>query len=260
MDLHLEGKIVAVTGGSNGIGKGIAKSFVEEGAKVTLIARTLEKLKSTQEEFAKLGYDVDIVSVDVCDSDAFKQVVNNIYEKNGRLDIFVNNAGGGESGPLLDCSVEKFREIVDLNLTSLFVGTQSAAKCMKKCGGGVILNGSSFGGILPTAGKSVYAAGKRAIMTLTTTFAAELAADNIRVVGYIPGFIIAGRAEDKLKRMGREKLESEIVSRRLGEPEDIGNVVAFLASDRASYINGTNIEITGGKWIVQNPMWSYQNC
>lgn len=259
MDLHLKDKVVAVTGGSNGIGKGIARSFVEEGARVTLIARRLEKLRDAQKEFAELGYDVDIVSVDVCDSEAFAKAVQGIYEKNQCLDVFVNNAGGGESGPLIDCSVEKFREIMDLNLTSLFVGTQTAARCMKKCGGGVILNGSSFGGILPTAGKSVYAASKRAIMTLTTTFAAELAADNIRVVGYIPGFIIAGRAEDKLKTMGKEKLEAEIVSHRLGIPEDIGNVVAFLASDKASYINGTNLEITGGKWIVQNPMWSYQN-
>lgn len=259
MDLRLKDKVVAVTGGSNGIGKGIARSFAEEGAKVTLIARHLEKLQDVQKEFAELGYDVDIVSVDVCDSEAFTTAIQSIFKKNQRLDVFVNNAGGGESGPLIDCSVEKFREIMDLNLTSLFVGTQTAARCMKKCGGGVILNGSSFGGILPTAGKSVYAASKRAIMTLTTTFAAELAADHIRVVGYIPGFIIAGRAEDKLKTMGKEKLEAEIVSHRLGMPEDIGNVVAFLASDKASYINGTNIEITGGKWIVQNPMWSYQN-
>ena len=155
MDLHLKDKVVAVTGGSNGIGKGIARSFVEEGARVTLIARRLEKLRDAQKEFAELGYDVDIVSVDVCDSEAFAKAVQGIYEKNQCLDVFVNNAGGGESGPLIDCSVEKFREIMDLNLTSLFVGTQTAARCMKKCGGGVILNGSSFGGILPTAGKSV---------------------------------------------------------------------------------------------------------
>lgn len=259
MDLQLKDKIIAITGGSNGIGKGIAKSFAEEGAKVTLIARNLDKLKNVQKEFTDLGYNVEIISVDVCDSAAFIKAVQSIYEKYKRLDVFVNNAGGGESGPLISCSVEKFREIVDYNLTSLFVGTQAAARCMRKCGGGVILNGSSFGGILPTAGKSVYATSKRAIMTLTTTFAAELAADNIRVVGYIPGFIIAGRAEDKLKTMGKDRLESEIVSHRLGLPEDIGNVVAFLASDKASYINGTNIEITGGKWIVQNPMWSYQS-
>lgn len=259
MDLGLRDKVVIVTGGSNGIGKGIAKSFVKEGAQVTLIARGSERLEVTQREFTSMGYQVDIISVDVCDSEAFSRAIEGVYEKYGRLDVIVNNAGGGESGPLIECPVEKFKEIIDLNLTSLFVGCQTAARCMKKYGGGVILNGSSLGGLFPTAGKSVYAASKRAIMTLTTCFAAELAADNIRVVGYIPGFIIAGRAEDKLKTMGKEKLESEIVCHRLGQPEDIGNVVAFLASDKAAYINGNNIEITGGKWIVQNPMWSYQN-
>jgi len=258
MDLHLKDKIVVVTGGSDGIGKGIARSFAEEGARVILLARTHSKLLAAQQEFAEAGYTVDIVSTDVCDSAAFEQSVEAIYEKYQGLDIFVNNAGGGESGPLIDCSVEKFKEIMDLNLTSLFVGTKAAAKCMKKCGGGVILNGSSFNAILPTAGKSVYSTSKRAILTLNTAFAAELASDHIRVVGYIPGLIAVGRAKDKLERMGKEKLEAEIVSHRLGQPEDVGNVVAFLASDRASYINGTNIEITGGKWIVQNPMWSYQ--
>ena len=142
-----------------------------------------------QQEFAEAGYTVDIVSVDVCDSAAFEQSVEAIYEKYQGLDIFVNNAGGGESGPLIDCSVEKFKEIMDFNLTSLFVGTKAAAKCMKKCGGGVILNGSSFNAICQLPEKSVYSTSKRAILTLTTTFAAELASENIRVVGYIPGWL-----------------------------------------------------------------------
>lgn len=195
----MKDKIVVVTGGSDGIGKGIARSFAEEGARVILLARTHSKLLAAQQEFAEAGYTVDIVSTDVCDSAAFEQSMEAIYEKYRGLDIFVNNAGGGESGPLIDCSVEKFKEIMDLNLTSLFVGTKAAAKCMKKCGGGVILNGSSFNAILPTAGKSVYSTSKRAILTLNTAFAAELASDHIRVVGYIPGLIAVGRAKNKLE-------------------------------------------------------------
>ena len=258
MDLYLNEKIVVITGGAAGIGKGIASSFVKEGAKVILLDTDKQGLEKTKYEFNTNGYEVDTEVVDVCNFDIFAQCVYGIYEKYGSLDIFVNNAGGGDSMPLMQSTVKDFQYVMDWNFTSLFVGTQAAANCMKRCGGGVILNGSSFNAILPTAGKSVYSASKRAILTLTAGFAAELAKDNIRVVGYIPGFIVAGHAWEKLATMGKEKLEKEIICHRLGQVEDVGDVVAFLASDRASYINGTFVEITGGKYAVQNPNWAYE--
>lgn len=258
MDLHLKGKIVVVTGAAAGIGKGIANSFVQEGAVVILLDRDEDALAKTKAEFFAQGYEVDTRSIDVCDYDAFEQCIYDVFYQFGRLDVLVNNAGGGDSMPLMQSSVEDFQYITDWNYTSLFVGTKSAAHCMQQCGGGVILNGSSFNAILPTAGKTAYSASKRAILTLSSGFAAELAKDNIRVVGYIPGFIVAGHAWEKLATMGKEKLEKEIISHRLGQIEDVGDVVAFLASDRASFINGTYVEITGGKFAVQNPNWAYE--
>lgn len=258
MDLHLQDKVVVITGGAAGIGKGIAKSFAQEGACVTIFDLDALALEQTQAEFRDLGYKLETVCVDVCDYAGFERCIEEVFQKNKHLDVFVNNAGSGDSMPLMNCSVEEFQYVTNWNYTSLFVGTKAAAKWMQQCGGGVILNGASFNAIIPTAGKSVYSASKRAILTLSSGFAAELAKDNIRVVGYIPGFIVAGHAWEKLALMGPEKLEKEIVSHRLGRVEDIGDVVAFLASDHASYINGTYVEITGGKFAVQNPHWSFE--
>lgn len=257
LDLKLDDKVVIVTGGAAGIGKAVAKAFLQQGAIVAVCDKNAEKLQETRLEFAQQGYDLDCSVVDICDYQSFAAFVYDVYERYQRLDVFVNNAGGGYFKPLIDYTPEEFKLITDVNYTSVFVGTQLAAKCMKKQQGGVILNGSSFSALIPNAGKAVYSASKAAILNITRSFAAELAADHIRVVSYLPGLIIAGAAEEKIKRMG-DKLISEIASHRLGRPEDIANVLIFLASDYASYINGTQIEITGGKFCTQNPNWAFE--
>ncbi|MGE4283320.1 MAG: SDR family NAD(P)-dependent oxidoreductase [Clostridia bacterium] len=258
MDLHMKDKIVVVTGGATGIGKATALEFLKEGAKVAICGRRKQRLDEVCLEFKDAGFDVFTKSVDVTDYVAFAEFIDDVVKKFGKIDIMINNAGANQIKSLMDYDVEEFKGIIDINLISVFSGCKIAAQHMKKTGGGVILNASSFSAIVPNAGRAPYSAAKSGVSSLSKTFAAELAKDNIRVVAYVPGMIETEISAKNIAK-NREALLKDIPVRRLGRPEDLAKTLVFLASDAAEYINGTNVEIAGGKRCVQNPWYSYEN-
>lgn len=258
MELYLKGKVVVITGGATGIGKAAALEFLKEGCSVAICGRRQNKLEEARSEARSLGYEMMIESVDVTDYTAMESFARHVEERYGKIDIWLNNAGSNYIKSMLDYTTEEFKRMVDVILVSVFSGCQIAARIMKKNGGGVILNASSFASVMPAAGRAPYAACKAGVSSLTRSFAAELAKDQIRVLSYIPGMIAtdcssASRADNSTYLM------SNIPMRRFGTAEDLANVLVFLASERAAYMNGTDVLISGGKFCVQNPQYSYQD-
>jgi NAD(P)-dependent dehydrogenase (short-subunit alcohol dehydrogenase family) len=257
MDLHMKGKVVIITGGGTGIGRAAAIAFLKEGAKVAICGRRKEKLDEAFAIFRKEGYEAFGDVVDARDYDALSSFVRRVVEVNGRIDIFINNAGANQIKPLMDYDTKEFMDIIHINLVTVFHGCKIAAEQMRKTGGGVILNASSFSAVTPNAGRAPYSAAKSGVSSLTRTFAAELAKDNIRVVAYVPGMIETEITAKNIAR-NRDALLREIPVQRFGTPEDLAGALVFLSSDVAGYINGTQIEIAGAKLCVQNPRFSYE--
>lgn len=260
MDLHLTGKTVVITGGGTGIGKATAKEFLREGCNVAICGRRLEKLEEVQKECKEeLGKDIMIKSVDVTDYDALSAYADEVEAAYGRIDIWINNAGSNHIKSLIDYDVQEFRDMMDVILMAVWAGCKIAALHMKKDGkGGVILNASSFSAVIPNAGRGAYSACKSGVSSLTRTYAAELAKDQIRVLAYVPGMTATEISAKNIATNGKY-LMSSIPMQRFGTAQDDADAIVFLASDRAGYINGTQLEIAGAKFCVQNPLYAYQD-
>ena len=170
--------------------------------------------------------------------------------------IWISNAGYMPFALNKDVDDELWDKIINTNLKSVYNGGKIAYEKMRK-NGGVLINASSFASVIPSVGYGAYAAAKAGVTSLTRTLAAELAPYNIRVVGYIPGVIDTNLTKENL-RVNGEKLYEPLAIRRFGQPEDVAGTIAFLASEAASYITGCCIEVTGGKYSVQNPMKAYE--
>lgn len=259
MEMGLTGKTVVITGGGTGIGKAAALEFLKEGCHVAVCGRRMEKLEQARAEYDALGYELMIRSVDVTDYGALAAFADEVAEAYGRIDVWVNNAGSNHIKSLMDYDVEEFRAMTDVILVSAFSGSKIAAEHMRKQGGGgVILNASSFSAVIPNAGRAPYSACKAGVSSLTRTFAAELAKDQIRVIAYVPG-MTATEISAKNIELNGPRLMRDIPMQRFGKAEDCAKLMVFLASDNASYINGTQIEVAGAKLCVQNPLYSYEN-
>lgn len=254
MELGLKNKVVVITGGATGIGLEAAHAFRQEGCQVAICGRRMDKLQEAQRTLGTehlLCYQTDMT-----DFKQVQQFAAAVVKAYGTIDIWVNNAGSMQIKPLMELSTEDFRREIDLNLTTVFHGAKAAYPYMKKNGGGVILNASSFAALDPNAGRATYSAAKAAVKNLSASMAAEFAAASIRVLAYIPGMITTDIAAESVEKYG-DALLADIPCRRYGTPEDVGKVLVFLASDAASYMNGCHVEISGGKRCVQNPQFSY---
>ena len=258
MDLHLQNKTVVVTGGGTGIGREAALAFLREGCHVAICGRRQERLDEAAALAAKEGFELMTESVDIRNEEALAAFADRVEEKYGRIDVWINNAGANKSKALMDYTREEFAGMTDLLLVSVFSGCKIAAQHMRKDGkGGVIMNASSFSAIIPNAGRAPYSACKAGVSSLTRTFAAELAKDNIRVLAYVPGLIDTEIVQDNIAK-NRDALLASIPVRRFGKPEDLAKVIVFLSSDCAEYVNGVNVTINGAKFAVQNPQYSWQ--
>jgi NAD(P)-dependent dehydrogenase (short-subunit alcohol dehydrogenase family) len=251
MDLGLRGKIVVITGGATGIGLSAALAFAAEGAKLAICGRREQKLRAAAQLLAARGYECVAAVADASDEPELQRFAMQVYEQYGRIDIWINNAGVATKSRLLDLRGDAFDEVMRVNLKSVFIGAKIAAYYMKQSGG-VILNASSFASVIPTAGNGAYAAAKAGVTSLTRTLAAELAPDGIRVNAYIPGMIITDMSKPRIEEAGTE-LSAQIALNRLGQPDEVAPALLFLASDAARYITGTAVDISGGKFAVQNP-------
>lgn len=256
MDLKLAGKVVLITGGATGIGKAAAMSFLKEGCKVAICGRTKSKIDNAVEEFKEKGYGILGGVADAGNSAAIAGFAHQVAQQYGGIDIWINNAGIYPQRAFMEMTEEEWDETFRINVKSVFLGTRIAAVHMKKQGKGVILNASSFASLIPSAGSSAYAATKSAVSSFTRTSAAELAPFNIRVVAYIPGMIRSEMTEPVIATK-RQFLTDQVALGRLGEPEDIADMLVFLASDSAGYVTGNAIEISGGKFCVQNPRYAW---
>lgn len=258
MNLCLKDKVVALTGGSAGIGKAVALAFAEEGCLVSVCGRNQVRLDALSAEFHKQGYDLCTVAADVAVHDDLVRFAEATVRQYGRIDIWINHAGAIEPAPFETLTQDQWDKVVNTNLRAVYYGSAIAAEQMRKTGGGVIINTSSFTSLVPTAGKALYSATKAAVNNLTQSLAIELASDKIRVVGVIPGYVHTEFTAANVAK-NHDMLVSSIGLKRLSEPPDLVGAYLFLASDAvAGYISGISLPVAGAKFCTQNPLWSWQ--
>ena len=242
----LNGKVAVVTGGTRGIGYATVKKFLDEGAKVVLfgskessVAKALESLKNENND-----YEVTGLYPDLSDIKSVEEAFDSIIKEHGKIDILVNNAGISARESLYDYTSEAFDNIIDLNIKAVFNCSKVVAPYMKENGGGVILNTSSMVSIYGQPSGVGYPTSKFAVNGMTKSLARELGKDNIRVNAVAPGVIrtdmVAALPEEMVKMVC-----AQIPLGRMGEPEDIANAFAFLASDSASFITGAILSVDG---------------
>lgn len=246
-----DGRVALVTGGGRGIGKGIAKRFADAGADVVIgdVDRILAE-QSAKELGKKWGRAV-AVQVDVTQEKSIAAAVNMVLKKFGKIDILINNAGIMFRTRILDISLEEWRKTILVNLTGPFLFTQAVIPLMKKNGYGRIVNiSSSAGRSVSTLGGAHYTASKAGVLGLTRAVAKEVAASGITVNAVCPGLIDTQMARETTTKKELEMFLDSFPIKRLGLPEEIGDLVLFLCSENASYITGASIDINGGDLMI----------
>ncbi len=242
----LEGKTAVITGGSRGIGKGIALRFAAEGANIAITnIIDNEEFADTVREIAALGVKAKGYVSDASVFADAENVVEEITKDFGSIDILVNNAGITRDTLLMRMTEEQWDQVLTVNLKSVFNLTKAAIKPMMKQKSGSIINMSSVVGVNGNAGQSNYSASKAGILGFTKSVAKELGSRNVRCNAIAPGFIIT-EMTSKLPEDVKSDWVSRIPLRRGGLPEDVANVALFLASDLSSYVTGQTISVCGG--------------
>lgn len=257
MDLGLKGKVALVAGASQGIGKAIAERFAQEGARVSICARGEEKLQETAESIRKkTGGEVLAVTADMTVAEDIQRFVVETAAQFGRLDIVVTNAGGPPPGEFMQLTDADWEKAFRLSFLSALRLAREAVPHLKKAGGGRIINLSSYAVREPVPGLVLSNALRSGVIGWAKTISRELARDRILVNNVCPGRIDTERHrklnEDRAKRWNRpleevtKEMQAEIPLGRYGAPEEVADLVVFLASERAAYITGTTIQIDGG--------------
>ena len=244
--MKLKNKVAVITGGSRGIGFAIAEKFLKEGAKVVITASSAanaDKAVSKLKDLYPVAT-VEGISPNLASLDSVKAAFEGVIDRLGAVDILVNNAGVSESTPLANYTEETFDKVMDLNVKGVFNATRAVVDHMTEKGAGVILNTSSMVSISGQPSGFAYPASKFAVNGMTVSLARELGPKGIRVNAVAPGIT----ETDMMKAVPKAVIEpmiARIPLRRLGQPEDIANAFAFLASDEASYITGVVLSVDG---------------
>lgn len=245
----LNGKIALVTGAAKGIGRAIALSLAAEGAVVVVNYNgSKERAEQVVEEIKALGADGMAYQCNVADTKASDAMIKEVIKTYGRLDILVNNAGITRDNLIMKMSEEDFDAVIDANLKGCFNTIKAVSRQMLKQRAGRIISITSVSGILGNAGQANYAASKAGIIGLTKTMARELASRGITVNAIAPGFVDTDMTQ-VLPASVKEAATAQIPLGRFGKPEDIANMAAYLASEKASYITGQIISVDGGMAI-----------
>ncbi|WP_407117707.1 SDR family NAD(P)-dependent oxidoreductase [Bradyrhizobium sp. LMG 9283] len=250
--MKLSGKVAAITGAARGIGKACAKRLLDDGVKVVISDVDADGLAATAAELGRPDA-LRIVAGNVARRADVDQLVATAVKEFGRLDIMVNNAGVARNRDILEITEEEFDEIIGINLKGAFFGVQAAARQMiAQGGGGVIINMSSVNALLAIPTLATYAISKGGMKQLTSVAAVALAPHNIRVVAVGPGTILTDMVASSIytSEEARKTVMSRTPAGRGGEPSEVASVVAFLASDDASYITGQTIYPDGGRLIL----------
>jgi 3-oxoacyl-[acyl-carrier protein] reductase len=245
---RLENKTAVITGGADGIGKAGVKRFAEEGANVIIWDVNEAKAQDTIAELESSKLQVSFMKVDTSNRSDIEKSTEAILEKYGKIDILVNNAGITRDASLKKMTPEQWQQVIDVNLTGVFNCTQIVSEHMVNNSYGRIINTSSVVALYGNFGQTNYVATKAGVIGMTKTWAKELGRKGITVNAVAPGFILTEMVkkmpEDVLKMM-----QDKVPVKRLGDPKDIANAYVYLASDEASYVNGTVLSVDGGMTI-----------
>jgi 3-oxoacyl-[acyl-carrier protein] reductase len=241
----LDGRVALVTGAARGIGQAIAKKLAGEGADIALCDLKAEWLAETAGIVEAAGRKVKCFEADVSNAAAVDAVVEGAIQSLGKIDILVNNAGITKDTLLMRMSEQDWDAVITVNLKGTFLFTKAVSRPMMKQRAGCIISIASIIGLIGNAGQCNYAASKAGVIALTKSVAKELASRNVRANAVAPGFIQT-RMTDALSEDVRKKMLDAIPLGRFGTPEDVANVVLFLASDASSYMTGQVLTVCGG--------------
>jgi 3-oxoacyl-[acyl-carrier protein] reductase len=257
MDLGLKGKAAIVTASSRGIGRAAAEALAAEGARIAMCARTTADVMAAAEQIrARTGSEVLAVAADLTKAEDIQRVADRTVEAYGTVNILVNNAGGPAPGGFDGVGETEWRAAFEITLLSVVRMTRAVLACMRKGGGGVIINIQSTSVKVPLDNLILSNSIRSSVIGLAKSLSFELAKDGIRVNNVLPGAIMTDRQREMLAhqsaRSGKsvEEIirlrEAAIPLGRFGEPEDLGNMIAFLASERARYVTGVTVQVDGG--------------
>ena len=240
----LSGRTALVTGASRGIGKAIAMALAECGAEVVInYSNSKEKADEVVSAIENLNSKAYSVQANISEEDSVNQLIDTVLKRSGQIDILINNAGITNDGLLMRMKTNQWQEVINLNLTGVFLCTRAVARTMLKKKSGRIINITSVVGLIGNAGQANYSSAKAGLIGLTKSTAKEFASRGITVNAVAPGFI----STDMTKELDSEKILSAIPLGHFGKPEDIAGTVKFLAADPAAeYITGQVIQVDGG--------------
>ena len=241
----LKGKNIIVTGASGGIGNSIIEKLNQSGANILASGTRIEKLEELKSKYGN----IKILKFDISQSDKIEEFVENATKDlGGSLDCIVNNAGITQDNLAIRMSLDEWKKVIDVNLTSTFLMSKSAIKKMLKNKSGKIVNITSVVGHTGNLGQANYTASKAGIIAMSKSLAIEYAKKNININCISPGFIKTNMTE-KIDPKYKELILAKIPSNRLGEPSDVANVAAFLSSEMSNYITGETIHVNGGMYL-----------
>lgn len=247
--MELDGKVALVTGGSMGIGTAISLDLAQNGADVALTYRKHEEeAKKIAEQIIGMGCKAKACKIDISDFDAVQKLVSDVAEEFGHLDILINNAGMNWDGVVWKMTEEQWDAVINVDLKGTFNFIRAIAPIFREQKSGRIVNITSINGLRGKFGQTNYSAAKAGAIGLTKTVARELGKYNVSVNAVAPGMILTDMFKD-LPEEFKQKAADETVFNRLGQPEDIANIVTFLASEKARHITGEVIKVDGGQYI-----------
>ena len=241
----LSGKVALITGASRGIGQSISIILAQNGAHVICVSRNINDVQSVADKITNQKFVASAVSCDISSTNNVTELVKDIIEKHGRIDILINNAGITSDNLLMRMSEDDWDNVLNVNLKAAFTAIKAASRTMIKQRSGRIINISSVVGLMGNAGQVNYAASKAGLIGMTKSVAREFASRGITANCIAPGYIET-EMTNKLKDEVKSSLNEQIPLGRIGNVEDIAYAVAFLASDEASYITGQTLAVDGG--------------
>ncbi|WP_209122992.1 SDR family NAD(P)-dependent oxidoreductase [Alkalihalobacillus sp. BA299] len=246
--MRVKNKVAIVTGGSSGIGRSAALRLAEEGAKVIVSDVNEQAGEETVSAIHKNGGEASFIKADVSNEEEIKRLMNSTFKQYGSIDIVFNNAGvGNQQLKITELETEEWDKVVNINLKGVYLGMKHAIPYMEKGNGGSIINTSSVLGIKGMKFQGPYNAAKGGVITLTKNAALEFGKKNIRVNAIAPGVIDTPIINDWREDEWKWGIISKANAlRRLGKPEEVANVVLFLASDEASFVTGSTVMVDGG--------------
>jgi len=252
VELDLRNKVVMVTGAARGIGAVIAHRFAQEGARVVALDLAFPEGETGADGPSEPA--IGRVTCDVADPGSVEAAVAEVVRRHGTIDVLINNAGINVEGPVADLDWQRWRTCFDVNVGGVFLMSRAVAPVMQEAGRGRIINAASFAAIIPSVGSAAYAASKAAVVQLTRVLASELGPWDITVNAYAPGMVpTAMNGFADMPQEAQDRLLDTLSLRRWESPDDVADLLVFLASDAASYITGTLVDVSGGKLATQIP-------